>query len=125
MEQLEAAWQMLYREGEHTLFQSFEFNQLAAKVFADREAACVVFAETENGIAIIPAAIGRERATLQGEELFDYRDVLFAGDGEALLLAWTRLSEVEGLARLPFSVKGVRTASLERGAGFDSTFFAN
>ena len=126
MEQLKSAWQTLHHAGAQTIFQSFEFNQLAAKIFAEREAACVIFVETENGMAIIPAAIARERVTLLGEEMFDYRDVLLAGDREALSLAWLKVFEIADVARLPFGMKGVPASSSGFDKNhFDRTFFAN
>jgi len=69
-----------------------------------------------------------------GEELFDYRDILAAGDGEAAALAWKTLGEIGG--EMEFRVKAVRESSLDSGFGaprvpgpgaqiFTSEFFAN
>lgn len=125
---MKSPWQELLRAGRYTIFQGFEWNQLAAWVFAAREAPCVVFAETEGGAALIPAAISRQHLTLLGEELFDYRDVLSTGDGEALSLAWKTLADMQTGDRT-FSVKGVRGSSfgfgLQSRREFDTGFFAN
>jgi hypothetical protein len=71
---------------------------LAARMFAKREAPCVVYAESSGGEAIIPAVIrdegGRPILRLIGEELFDYRTVLYAGDDDALRDALGRLAEL-------------------------------
>jgi hypothetical protein len=51
--------------------------------------------ESQSDAAIIPASINHSTGHLEliGETLFDYRDVLQAGDGEALALAWRKLAE--------------------------------
>jgi len=50
--------------------------------------------ESDGGAAIVPAAISHRagRIELWGEALFDYRDVLHAGDPEVLALAWQQIS---------------------------------
>src|SRR5438270_10056592 len=105
MDDIRSAWESLYREGEYTLFQSFAWNRLAAQIFAPREAPCVILAETSGGMAILPSAITGENSTLLGEELFDYRDILAVGDGEAAALAWKTLGEISG--GMEFRVKAV------------------
>ena len=67
-------WESLCADGQYTVFQNFELNLLAAARFADREEPYVVCAESERGVAIIPAALRRSDGTIRllGEELFDY-----------------------------------------------------
>jgi len=134
MDGIKSGWKSLHREEKYTLFQSFAWNRLAAQILAGREAPCVVFAETNGGMAILPAAKGSENLTLLGEELFDYRDILAVGDAEAAALAWKTLGEIGG--EVEFRVKAVRESSLDYGFGvprvpdpaaqiFISEFFAN
>jgi len=105
MERLKPAWQTLAATQSYTIFQSFEWNRLAAGHFASREAPFVVMAESDSGSAIVPAAIAyNSELTLLGEMLFDYRDYLHAGAVTALASAF------EQLARLgcPLSVTAIR-----------------
>jgi len=97
LEGLRPYWEHLYGCGGYTVFQGYAWNRLAAECFADRLSPYVVYAETAGGLALIPAAIRSGELTLLGEEMFDYRDVLAAGDGEALARAWRSLAEL-GLA---------------------------
>lgn len=93
-----------------TLFQSFTWALLASQYFAGREAPCVVLVESDSGVALIPAALCAMGVTLLGETLFDYRDVLCAGDPGVLRQAW---SVVAGLSRR-FSFHGLRADALSR-----------
>lgn len=102
---LRSAWERLYSPQRHTIFQSFGWNRLAAAVFRDREVPYVVHVENSTGAAIIPAVIARDKITFLGEALFDYRDVLVAGDGRALRAAWQELANL----RLPVTVAAVRS----------------
>ena len=77
-----------------TIFQSFAWNLAAAQFFAHRERPHVIYAESDNGAALIPAAVSESRLTLLGETLFDYRDVLVHGDAEVLHSAWHRAAEL-------------------------------
>ncbi len=80
-----------------------------------------MFVSTDSGAAIIPAAIadsGR-RIVLQGERLFDYRDVLAAGDENALRRAWGELASLG----LPMSVAAVRSSVVEHWHGLGLTAF--
>src|SRR5688500_5017138 len=88
------------------MFQSYDWNWLAAKVFADREVPYVVCVENDCGAAIIPACVRSASRTLSllGEELFDYRDYLAAGDEAPLRAAWAKLAELG----LPFEMVGLR-----------------
>ena len=107
MARIAPLWNELLKGQAHTMFQSFAWNRLAAEIFRDRAAPYVVWAESDSGAAIIPAAINQadNRIELLGEALFDYRDVLCAGDHEMLRLAW---QELAGLG------KPLRVVSLER-----------
>ena len=101
---LRSQWERLYSPQRHTIFQSFAWNRLAAQFFGDREVPYVVYAENSSGAALIPAAIARDRITLLGETLFDYRDVLAAGDSDALIAAWRQLARL----KLPLRLTAVR-----------------
>lgn len=97
LDALAPLWQRLEPAG--TMFQSYRWNRLAAQFFAEREAPCVVVVENDAGIALIPAAQRAAGLTLLGESLFDYRDVLSAGDPEVLGQAWSVLAAMDrGLA---------------------------
>ena len=100
LESLRGLWGSLYRPENQTLFQSFDWNLLAARVFAGRNALNVVAVEEIDGAAIIPACVSGEGVRLLGEELFDYRDTLSGGAGSALTAAWKSLAD----ARLPLHV---------------------
>jgi hypothetical protein len=87
-----------------TLFQSYAWNEITARVFAERERPYVVVAESDSGAAIIPACVRRDSVSLLGEELFDYRDVIAASDAKVLDAAWEKLFELQK----PIEVKAVR-----------------
>lgn len=95
MDRLAPLWNELLRNQAHTIFQRFSWNRLAAEIFADRLTPYVVSVESDAGAAIIPAAISHATNDVQllGEALFDYRDVLHAGDGELLRLAWQHVAQ--------------------------------
>ena len=107
---LRPLWEALHASGDSTVFQSFQWNRIAARVFGRRERPFVVAAETDSGAAIIPAALsaGERRLTLLGDQLFDYRDVLWAGDPDALYLAWERIAQLG----TPLEVTAVRRGAL-------------
>lgn len=106
LERLQPLWDYLCSQSPSaTVFQSFALNQLIAQKLT--ECPYVVAAETENGAAIIPAAISDGNLTLLGDCLFDYRDLLAQGDHEAIALAWQRLAGLE----LPFRVSGLRSGA--------------
>lgn len=115
-------WEQLWKSGGYTVFQDFRLNLLAAERFAGREQPYVVCAESPSGAAIIPAALRHSDHSIRllGEELFDYRCFLHAGDAEAVhqaLAVLARLQQpleifavrecdrgsvADGLERLPF-----------------------
>ncbi len=90
MNALRPRWEILARNPNHSIFQSFEWNHLAARTFAARQSPFVVMAESDSGVAIIPACVDNQqkRISLLGEELFDYRDILRAGDPILVERAW-------------------------------------
>ncbi|HKT50762.1 MAG TPA: GNAT family N-acetyltransferase [Candidatus Angelobacter sp.] len=100
---LQPVWERLRRD-HHTIFQDFDWNLLAARMFADREAPHVIYAHASFGEAIIPAvrrhSNGRTEIGLLGEELFDYRSFLFAGDEEVLRFALARLADMKQPLRI-------------------------
>ncbi|MCI0352542.1 MAG: GNAT family N-acetyltransferase [Acidobacteriales bacterium] len=106
LEQFRSPWETLYSASHCALFQRFDWNLLAAQVFGTYEQPFVVFAEDGNGAAILPACVRNKTRTLSlmGEELFDYRDYLAAGDQAALTAAWKKLAELEQ----PFELTALR-----------------
>jgi CelD/BcsL family acetyltransferase involved in cellulose biosynthesis len=124
LEPLRCAWERLYREGQHSLFQSPAWNLLAARAFAAVEEPMVIHAENDSGAAIIPACIAGDHISLLGNALFDYRDALAAGDPEVLRRAWQQVV----LARRPLSITALRGDAARRnweGFGFAPTPFCN
>jgi CelD/BcsL family acetyltransferase involved in cellulose biosynthesis len=89
-------WEALRAAGQSTVFQSFNLNLLAAARFAEREEPYAICAESARGAAIVPAALRRGDGTIRllGDELFDYRAFLHAGDDEVLRAALGMLSEL-------------------------------
>jgi CelD/BcsL family acetyltransferase involved in cellulose biosynthesis len=104
LERLKSRWKWLEKQGGYSLFQSYELNRAAAGWFAAREAPQVVVAESDAGIAIIPAVRRERELGLIGETLFDYRDVLSAGDPALLERAWQELARLG----LPLEVTALR-----------------
>jgi CelD/BcsL family acetyltransferase involved in cellulose biosynthesis len=107
LERLRSPWESLFTtSGGATLFQKFEWNFLAARMFGEREAPYVVFAQSGSGAALIPACVRKATNTLSlmGEELFDYRDYLAVGDQAPLLAAWEKLADLS----LPFELLALR-----------------
>lgn len=122
MDRLEPLWERLLCRQIHSIFQRFSWNRLAAEMFADRLTPHVVCVEGHSGTAIIPAAINRasDRIELLGETLFDYRDVLHAGDPEVLQHAWRLLASL----RRPFHVISIERAFGKRWGEFPAPLFA-
>jgi CelD/BcsL family acetyltransferase involved in cellulose biosynthesis len=115
MRKLRPAWERIYDENKHTLFQKYEWNELAARFFSEREQPFVVMAEDDSGLAIIPAAINikKRQLTLLGEELFDYRDVLWPGGESALNSAWPEVLSVAVDRGLAFAMHSLRQEALQ------------
>ena len=97
MEELASLWNRLVSSGSYSMFQSYAWNRFAAEKFADRLDPLVTAVETSDGAAIVPAAIHRAAGHIEllGETLFDYRDVLHAGNPEVLRVAWQQLAQFE------------------------------
>jgi CelD/BcsL family acetyltransferase involved in cellulose biosynthesis len=91
IESLRERWEKLPAP---TMFQSFAWNYAAACVFRDREKPHVVYAETDSGAALIPAAVRDGKLRMLGDAMFDYRDVLLQGDAGVLEAAWARVAEL-------------------------------
>ena len=84
----------------------------------------VIHAENDSGAAVIPACINRSHVSLLGEALFDYRDVLAAGDPDILRRAWQQAAT----ATRPFSVTalhGERPRRQWEELGFTTAPFCN
>lgn len=88
LETIRSRWEAIYREGRYTIFQDFDWNLLAAKIFSDREVPFVVCAEASYGLVIIPTVRRLRDRTLRllGEELFDYRTFLHHGESSDSLV---------------------------------------
>jgi CelD/BcsL family acetyltransferase involved in cellulose biosynthesis len=95
MEKLRSPWQSLCAGGQHTVFQDFDWNLLAARTFSD-ERPFVVHAESSYGVAIVPAVFRSTDHTVRmlGEELFDYRSFLHQGDDTILRSALAALGQL-------------------------------
>ena len=92
---LKPVWDKLRLAHPSTIFQDFDWNMLAARSFTETEAPFVVYAESEQGAAIVPAVIRHSDSSLRllGEEMFDYRAFLHSGDEETLCAALASLAE--------------------------------
>lgn len=108
-------WEALLTAGDYTVFQAFDLNLLAATRFAEREEPYVICAESSAGAAIVPAALRYSNGSIRllGEELFDYRTSIHAGDETVLRAAFGVLGE---LGR-PMEIVAVRDA--DRNAAVD------
>jgi CelD/BcsL family acetyltransferase involved in cellulose biosynthesis len=104
LDRLRGRWCWLEAQCGGTLFQGYELNRRAARWFGGRETPLVIVAESDAGMAILPAVRRAHEVGLIGETLFDYRDVLSAGDGAVLELAWQELAR-EGV---PLEVTALR-----------------
>jgi hypothetical protein len=109
---LQPVWERLRRD-HHTIFQEFDWNLLAARTFADREEPHVIYAHASFGEAIIPAVLrqknGATEIGLLGEELFDYRNLLSAGDEEVLRSALAHLGDL----KQPLRITALRQSDCE------------
>jgi CelD/BcsL family acetyltransferase involved in cellulose biosynthesis len=103
------------------MFQSFAWNETAARVFGGREPARVIVVENDSGAAIVPACCRQGMMGPIGERLFDYRDVLWS-DGSLLATAWEKIAELG----LPFLLTALRGAeSVGQWEGLSVEPFAN
>jgi hypothetical protein len=104
LDRLKSHWTWLEKQCDCTLFQSYELNRRAAEWFAGRETPHVIVAESNSGMAIIPAVRRERELGLIGETLFDYRDVLSVGEPYPLEHAWRELARLG----LPLEVTALR-----------------
>jgi hypothetical protein len=104
LEPVRGAWEHLYRTGDYSIFQSPEWNLLAARAFAGTAEPFVIHAENDCSAAIVPGCITGGRTYFLGDALFDYRDVLAAGDDEVLRRAWQQIVP----AQRPLEITAVR-----------------
>lgn len=122
LDRLKLRWRWLEKQCGGTLFQSYELNRRAAEWFSSRETPNVVVAESDAGMAIIPAVRRERELGLIGETLFDYRDVLSAGEPWVLERAWRELAK----AGVGIEVTALRGDSCrERWASLDPVPFCN
>lgn len=122
LDRLRSRWNWLEKQGDSTLFQSYELNRLAAEWFADRETPHVIVAESASGMAILPVVRRKKELGLIGETLFDYRDVLSAGEPKILEEAWHELARLG----LPLEVTALRGRTIrERWQSLQPMEFCN
>lgn len=110
IDDLKSTWEWLHsQQTDTTIFQSFRWNRIAAQCF-DSEQPCIVLAESDSGVVLVPSAIRRNsEICLLGEELFDYRGLLHIGDMSVVNLAWSHLAAMKlPLAFTPFCGTGDR-----------------
>ncbi len=108
LDRLASRWTWLEKQSGSTFFQCYELNRRAAEWFASRETPHVILAESDAGMAIIPAVRREREVGLIGETLFDYRDVLSAGAPEVLAAAWRELAR-EGVGLEVTALRGEAT----------------
>lgn len=122
LDRIESCWNWLEEQYDGTLFQSYRWNRCAAEWFSARETPNVIVAESDSGVALIPAVRRERELGLIGETLFDYRDVLSAGDPKVLEYAWRKLS----LSGMPLKVTALRGEAVrERWASLEPKDFCN
>ena len=121
LEKLRGRWEECAAES-GSIFQTFGWVQLAASMFATTECPFVVAAESDSGLALIPAALtsGGTALSFLGETLFDYRNVLCKGDESVLRRAWGKVSEVA----MPLEFAALR-GEQEKWRNFELTPFTN
>lgn len=103
------------------MFQSFAWNETAARIFRAREPLRVIVVENDSGAAIVPACCSRESMGLIGERLFDYRNAL-GSDGSLLSTAWEKMAD----SGRPFQLTALRGGkSIARWEGLSVEPFAN
>ena len=92
IEALRPLWDHLEPRG--TIFQSYQWNCVAAHVLSDRARPHVLVVENDSGAVILPLAVtGPGTVEFLGEMLFDYRDVLAVGDPSLMETAWREIGE--------------------------------
>jgi CelD/BcsL family acetyltransferase involved in cellulose biosynthesis len=122
LDSLKSRWTWMEGQSDCTLFQSYELNRRAAEWFSARESPHVIVAESDSGMAIIPAVRRERELGLIGETLFDYRDVLSIGEPYALEQAWRELARVG----LPLELTALRSNAVrKRWESLEPTEFCN
>jgi len=114
MKPMQSAWQEAATlSHSHTIFQNFDWNQQAARIFAASQSPFVVMAQSDSGVAVIPACVdfSNRRLSLLGEELFDYRDAIATGDPSLLEQCWDSIIALSGKTGLGFGFHSLRNAS--------------
>jgi CelD/BcsL family acetyltransferase involved in cellulose biosynthesis len=126
MNPMREAWQEAAASSRHTMFQNFAWNQLAARAFAESQSPFVVMAQSDSGVVIIPACVdvSNQRISLLGEELFDYRDHISAGDTSLLQDAWEPIVALVEEHGFGFGFHSLRAASGDTWQGFPILPFA-
>jgi CelD/BcsL family acetyltransferase involved in cellulose biosynthesis len=103
------------------MFQSFAWNETAARVFGSREPVKLIIVENDSDAAIIPACRRNGSTGLIGERLFDYRDAISA-EGAILAGGWSNIASLGS----PFEITAVRgDSSVARWEGLAIEPFAN
>lgn len=90
---LRPLWERLHQAGSYTRFQSYLWNEMAARFFADRQQLAVVAVESGSSAAILPAVLQDGTVKLLGETLFDYRNLLAEGSQVLVESAWQAIGE--------------------------------
>jgi CelD/BcsL family acetyltransferase involved in cellulose biosynthesis len=122
LDRVKARWMWLENQCAGTLFQSYELNRRAALWFRARETPQVIVAESDSGMAIVPAVRRERELGLIGETLFDYRDVLSAGDPGVLEQAWREVAR----SGVPLEVTALRGPAVrERWQSLEPAEFCN
>jgi len=103
VEALRPLWERALHESPATMFQDFDWNLQALRIFSDHRPAFIAV-EKDSSVAILPTVVHDGRLTFAGGPLFDYRDAACAGDSSVLEAA---LESAAALG-LPLSIAGVR-----------------
>ena len=112
VERLRPLGEELQKQMGATIFQNFDWNLLALRVFLE-EKPYFVAVEGGSSAAIVPAVIRDDEIHLAGGPLFDYRDPLCVGNSAACTDALERIAELG----LPWKVYGIRSTTLSRWPG--------
>ncbi len=116
MKPMQQAWQEAAAlSHSQTIFQDYDWNYAAARIFDATQSPFVVMAQSDSGVAIIPACVdfSHRRISLLGEELFDYRDAVSIGDPSLLQQCWESIIALSEKTGLGFGFHALRTTSAE------------
>lgn len=117
LDRLRPLWDSLYSPESHTIFQSFDWNLLAAKAFASRSTLFVIAIQDDNDSVVVPACSTRGTAQLIGDDLFDYRDMLVGGNEDIAASAIRRLADT-GTGLNVTALMGASVRQRWQGLGF-------